>query len=66
MGKYGVQFSQRAMEKSAEVVNPRIIQKLKAETPDPFLVTQYLKEIAGAYNVDWNAESSVTAARSLK
>ena len=37
------------------------MHKLKAQTPDPFLVTQYLKEIAKAYNVAWDAESSIAA-----
>ena len=47
------------MENKNDVVNPRIIQKLKGNTPDPFLVTQYLKEIASAYNVAWDADTSV-------
>ena len=33
-----------------------MIQKLKVQTPDPLLVSQYLKEIAKAFKVDWQDE----------
>ncbi|KAI9005607.1 regulator of Vps4 activity in the MVB pathway-domain-containing protein [Hyaloraphidium curvatum] len=54
IAKFGREFALAAMENRNEVVNSRIIQKLKVQTPDPILVDQYLKEIANAYNVAWN------------
>lgn len=56
ISKYGRDFAAAAMENRNEVVNPRVIQKLKIQTPDPFLVNQYLKEIAKTYNVKWDGD----------
>ena len=38
---------------ACSAVNPRVAHKLSIQPPEPFLVYQYLAEIARAYNVDW-------------
>ncbi|KAF9364176.1 hypothetical protein BGX34_002302 [Mortierella sp. NVP85] len=54
--KFGREFATNAMENKDESVNPRIIQKLKVQTPDPYLVNRYLEEIARAFKVNWTAD----------
>ncbi|KAG0212400.1 hypothetical protein BGX28_006369 [Mortierella sp. GBA30] len=54
--KFGREFVTNAMENKDESVNPRIIQKLKVQTPDPYLVNRYLEEIARAFKVAWTAD----------
>ncbi|KAF8938433.1 regulator of Vps4 activity in the MVB pathway-domain-containing protein [Dissophora ornata] len=54
--KFGRDFATNAMENKDESVNPRIIQKLKVQTPDPYLVNRYLEEIARAFKVAWTAD----------
>ncbi|KAI9183674.1 Vacuolar protein sorting-associated protein ist1 [Blastocladiella emersonii ATCC 22665] len=54
--KYGKDFAQSALENRADVVNRRVIQKLKVQTPDRALVNLYLVEIAKAYKVKWEPE----------
>ncbi|KAI7822352.1 regulator of Vps4 activity in the MVB pathway-domain-containing protein [Gamsiella multidivaricata] len=54
--KFGRDFATNAMENKDESVNPRIIQKLKVQTPDPYLVNRYLEEIARAFKVSWTAD----------
>lgn len=44
--KYGTEFGKAAMIPN-ELVNTRIVQKLKVQTPDPKLVDNYLLAIAG-------------------
>ncbi|KAL2911736.1 Vacuolar protein sorting-associated protein ist1 [Polyrhizophydium stewartii] len=51
--KYGSEFVTSAMQNFGYKVNDRVVQKLKAQRPERSLVNQYLKAIAGAYNVDW-------------
>ncbi|KAH6580015.1 hypothetical protein BASA61_004481 [Batrachochytrium salamandrivorans] len=53
ISKYGKDFGCAAMENFGYRVNDRIVQKLKAQTPDRKLVNQYLSTIAAAYNVSW-------------
>ncbi|KAI1302443.1 hypothetical protein EDD11_005609 [Mortierella claussenii] len=53
--KFGRDFVANAMDNKDESVNPRIIQKLKVQTPDPYLVNRYLEEIAKAFKVNWTA-----------
>ncbi|KAJ3090882.1 hypothetical protein HK102_002384 [Quaeritorhiza haematococci] len=55
--KFGKEFAMAAMENKNDIVNSRIVHKLKVQTPDPILVNQYLKTIAKAYNVIWDFES---------
>ncbi|KAJ3278597.1 Vacuolar protein sorting-associated protein ist1, partial [Borealophlyctis nickersoniae] len=52
--KFGKEFAMAAMENQNDIVNSRIVHKLKVQTPDPVLVNQYLKTIAKAYNVNWD------------
>ncbi|KAI8802330.1 regulator of Vps4 activity in the MVB pathway-domain-containing protein [Cladochytrium replicatum] len=52
--KFGKEFAMAAMENKNDVVNPRIVHKLRVQTPDPILVKQYLLEIARAFNVTWD------------
>ncbi|KAF9184146.1 hypothetical protein BGZ51_003543 [Haplosporangium sp. Z 767] len=54
--KFGRDFVTNAMENADESVNPRIIQKLKVQTPDPYLVNRYLEEIAKTFKVSWTAD----------
>ncbi|KAG0298646.1 hypothetical protein BGZ98_000132 [Dissophora globulifera] len=54
--KFGRDFATNAMENKDESVNPRIIQKLKVQTPDPYLINRYLEEIARAFKVAWTAD----------
>ncbi|KAI9097283.1 hypothetical protein DFS34DRAFT_593953 [Phlyctochytrium arcticum] len=51
--KFGKEFATAAMENQNDIVNSRIVHKLKVQTPDPVLVNQYLRTIAKAYNVEW-------------
>ncbi|TPX62179.1 hypothetical protein PhCBS80983_g00694 [Powellomyces hirtus] len=52
--KFGREFAVAAMENQNDIVNSRIVHKLKVQTPDPVLVDQYLKTIAKAYNVPYD------------
>ncbi|KAF9139874.1 hypothetical protein BGX30_007371 [Mortierella sp. GBA39] len=54
--KFGRDFVTNAMENKDESVNPRIIQKLKVQTPDPYLVNRYLEEIARTFKVAWSPD----------
>ncbi|TPX32704.1 hypothetical protein SmJEL517_g04208 [Synchytrium microbalum] len=56
--KYGKDFAMAAQENRNDVVNNRIIAKLKVQTPDPLLVNQYLKAIAESYHVEWDGDTS--------
>eukprot|EP01091_Cochliopodium_minus_P012395 TRINITY_DN3741_c0_g1_i1.p1 TRINITY_DN3741_c0_g1~~TRINITY_DN3741_c0_g1_i1.p1 ORF type:complete len:344 (-),score=96.54 TRINITY_DN3741_c0_g1_i1:611-1642(-) len=51
--KYGEGFSNDAMENRGNCVNPKIVHKLSACTPENYLVFDYLGNIAKKYNVDW-------------
>ncbi|KAK9766496.1 Vacuolar protein sorting-associated protein ist1 [Basidiobolus ranarum] len=54
--KYGREFVVSALDNRDNTVNPRIIHKLQVHTPEPFLVNQYLSDIAKAYNVNWKPD----------
>ncbi|KAG0343716.1 hypothetical protein BG004_005053 [Podila humilis] len=54
--KFGRDFITIAMENKDDSVNPRIIQKLKVQTPDPYLVNRYLEEIAKTFKVAWTSD----------
>ncbi|RKO87709.1 regulator of Vps4 activity in the MVB pathway-domain-containing protein, partial [Blyttiomyces helicus] len=56
--KFGKEHAMAAMENQNDVVNSRIVHKLKVQTPDPILVNQYLKTIAKAFNIQWDGEMS--------
>jgi len=51
--KYGEGFSNDSMENRGNCVNPKIVHKLSACTPENYLVFDYLGNIAKKYNVDW-------------
>ncbi|KAF9162819.1 hypothetical protein DFQ26_003221, partial [Actinomortierella ambigua] len=57
--KYGREFVTNALENKDESVNPRIIQKLKVQTPDPYLVNRYLEEIARTFHIQWTADPAM-------
>ncbi|KAF9967699.1 hypothetical protein BGZ73_000402 [Actinomortierella ambigua] len=57
--KYGRDFVNNALENKDESVNPRIIQKLKVQTPDPYLVNRYLEEIARTFHIQWTADPAM-------
>ncbi|KAJ3357782.1 hypothetical protein GGF32_000865 [Allomyces javanicus] len=54
--KYGRDFANGALENRSDVVSRRVIAKLRVQTPDVFLVNQYLNEIAKAYKVDFHID----------
>ncbi|KNE57420.1 hypothetical protein AMAG_03138 [Allomyces macrogynus ATCC 38327] len=54
--KYGRDFANGAIENRSDVVSRRVIAKLRVQTPDVFLVNQYLNEIAKAYKVDFHID----------
>jgi vacuolar protein sorting-associated protein IST1 len=51
--KYGKEFALEALENSDGKVAERVLTKLRVEPPPQELVTEYLKEIARTYGVDW-------------
>jgi vacuolar protein sorting-associated protein IST1 len=51
--KFGKEFALQAVENSDGMVAERVLQKLKVEPPPQTLVTEYLKEIARTYSIDW-------------
>ncbi len=55
--KFGKDFVHQAAENKNEQVNSKIIQKLSIYAPEPFLVEQYLKEIAKFYEIPWSGKS---------
>ncbi|KAL7752836.1 Vacuolar protein sorting-associated protein ist1 [Sorochytrium milnesiophthora] len=57
--KFGKSFLADGLDNRNDAVNPRVVQKLKVQAPDPHLVTQYLKEIAKSYKVDWRPTEEV-------
>ncbi|KAJ3389971.1 Vacuolar protein sorting-associated protein ist1 [Lobulomyces angularis] len=54
--KFGKDFGASAMENRNGIVNDRIVQKLKVQTPDPVLVDQYLNVIAEAFNIKFESQ----------
>ncbi|KAJ3367169.1 Vacuolar protein sorting-associated protein ist1 [Kappamyces sp. JEL0680] len=62
ISKYGRDLQDRTNSFASDFVNPRIIHKLSISTPDPKLVTQYLKTIAQAYGVEWEDDFAVAEA----
>ncbi|RUP14506.1 hypothetical protein BC936DRAFT_139661, partial [Jimgerdemannia flammicorona] len=56
VAKFGKDFALAALENQNDVVNSRIISKLQINTPDPYLVTRYLEEIAKSYSVRWTSD----------
>ncbi|KAJ3107691.1 hypothetical protein HDU96_007823 [Phlyctochytrium bullatum] len=57
IAKFGKEFGLAAIENTNEVVNPRIVHKLRIQTPDPILVDKYLKTIANAFNIEWEGSA---------
>jgi vacuolar protein sorting-associated protein IST1 len=55
-----------SLENKENLVNPRLVHKLTIQTPDPFLVEQYLKEIAKMYNIKLSGQLSDPLLVSLK
>ncbi|KAJ1967928.1 Vacuolar protein sorting-associated protein ist1 [Dimargaris xerosporica] len=51
--KFGKDFLVKGSENSNNMVNPRLLLKLSWDAPDPFLVNEYLKEIAKSNEIDW-------------
>jgi vacuolar protein sorting-associated protein IST1 len=52
--RYGKEFVTSALENRGDLVNRRVMHKLKLQTPEVSLVSQYLKEIGNAYKVEWD------------
>ncbi|KAH0537717.1 hypothetical protein FGG08_005524 [Glutinoglossum americanum] len=51
--KFGKEFALQAVENSDGMVAERVLKKLRVEPPPQTLVTEYLREIARTYSVDW-------------
>jgi len=51
--KYGKDFIRNAMKNQDRCVNARVIQKLSAQPPNSWIVLNYMKEIASAFNLSW-------------
>ena len=51
VARYGKDFTLAAMENKHEVVNGRLVQKLQLTVPEPYLVNQYLCEIARKHGI---------------
>jgi vacuolar protein sorting-associated protein IST1 len=51
--KFGKDFALQAVENSDGMVAERVLKKLRVEPPPQTLVTEYLREIARTYSVDW-------------
>lgn len=45
-----------AVNNKDNIVNARVVHKLSVQTPENYLVFQYLNEIAKSYNIDWKAD----------
>jgi len=54
--KFGKELAHQAMHNHENCVNARVVHKLSIQTPENYLVFQYLNEIAKAYGLDWKAE----------
>ncbi|ORE21605.1 hypothetical protein BCV71DRAFT_241504 [Rhizopus microsporus] len=54
--KFGKEFMIDAMENKNDKVNEKIIIKLQASAPDPYLVERYLEEIAKIYDIKWRSD----------
>jgi vacuolar protein sorting-associated protein IST1 len=65
--KFGKEFATAAVQNRDNCVNARVIcrrfshsvqivHKLSIQTPENYLVFQYLNEIAKMYNLEWKAE----------
>lgn len=58
--RFGKEFVTNTSENKLHQVNSKVIQKLSIYAPDPFLVEQYLKEIAKFYEIPWTFDTSIT------
>ncbi|KAJ3186246.1 hypothetical protein HDU85_007686 [Gaertneriomyces sp. JEL0708] len=54
--KFGSEFATAAMENQNDVVNQRLIDKLRVQTPRPSLVNEYLMEIATNAKIKWDVK----------
>jgi len=57
VAKFGREFGDAALTNRLGLVNPRVIQRLHVQAPDPALVTAYLHEIAKAYKVPFEDQT---------
>ncbi|EFA75225.1 IST1-like protein [Heterostelium album PN500] len=56
LAKYGKGLEHEVNCNCQVHVNPKIVHKLSYATPEPFLVFQYLNDIACQFKVDWSVE----------
>jgi len=56
ISKFGREFAMDSMQNKDNCVNARVVHKLSIQTPENYLVFQYLNEIAKAYNLDLKAD----------
>eukprot|EP01118_Nematostelium_gracile_P004619 TRINITY_DN1543_c0_g1_i2.p1 TRINITY_DN1543_c0_g1~~TRINITY_DN1543_c0_g1_i2.p1 ORF type:complete len:444 (+),score=74.63 TRINITY_DN1543_c0_g1_i2:32-1333(+) len=59
IAKFGKELAMEAVHNKDNCVNARIVHKLSIQTPENYLVYQYLAEIAKAHNLDWKANFAV-------
>jgi vacuolar protein sorting-associated protein IST1 len=56
IARFGKDFAMNAVHNKDNIVNARVVHKLSVQTPENYLVFQYLNEIAKSYNLDWKAD----------
>jgi len=57
--KFGRELATCAVHNKDNCVNARIVHKLSIQTPENYLVFQYLNEIAKSYNLEWKADFAI-------
>lgn len=51
--KFGKEFGMASMSNKENCVNPRVVHKLSIQTPENYIVFQYLNEIAKSFGLEW-------------
>lgn len=54
--KFGKEFANEAIMNKDNCVNARVIHKLAVQTPENYMVYNYLNEVAKSYGVDWQSD----------
>lgn len=54
--KFGKEFANEAIMNKDNCVNARVVHKLAVQTPENYMVYNYLNEIAKGHGVDWQSE----------
>jgi vacuolar protein sorting-associated protein IST1 len=57
--KFGKEFVHAAQQNSEMAVNTKVYKKMSVMVPEPYFCIQYMKDIAGQFNVDWQPSSGI-------